>query len=171
MQTRQHLVLMGVAGTGKTTLAALLGDRLGWPTAEGDDFHPAANIAKMSAGTPLTDDDRWPWLEAIAAWMRDEDEAGASTIVTCSALKRAYREVLAATPGHVRFVHLTGRAGLVADRMSHRTDHFMPTTLLPSQLATLEPLGPDEDGITVEVDATPEALAARVLRALRLAAR
>jgi len=168
VQERQHLVLIGVAGSGKTTLAALLAQRLGWAAAEADDFHPPANVAKMAAGTPLTDDDRWPWLRAIAAWIGEQDGAGRSSIVTCSALKRSYRDVLAAAPGRVRFVHLTGDAGLIADRMGHRTGHFMPTTLLPSQFAALEPLAPDEDGVTVDVDAPPDALADEVLRALRL---
>lgn len=168
MEERQHLVLMGVAGSGKTTVAALLAERLGWPTAEADEFHPAANVAKMAAGTPLTDEDRWPWLRAIAAWIGALDEAGRSSIVTCSALKRSYRDVLAAAPGRVRFVHLTGDPALIAERMGNRTGHFMPTTLLPSQFATLEPLQPDEDGVTVTVDAAPGSVADEVLRALDL---
>jgi gluconokinase len=162
---------MGVAGSGKTTVAALLAERLGWPTAEADEFHPAANVAKMAAGTPLTDDDRWPWLRAIATWIGEQDDAGRSSIVTCSALKRAYRDVLAAAPGRVRFVHLAGDASLIAERMGHRTGHFMPTALLPSQFATLEPLEPDEDGVTVTVDAPPATVADEVLRALDLTPR
>lgn len=169
MEERQHLVIMGVAGSGKTTVAGLLAQRLGWASAEADEFHPAANVAKMAAGTPLTDDDRWPWLRAIAAWIGQQDSAGRCSVVTCSALERAYRDVLASAPGRVRFVHLSGDPSLIAGRMGHRTGHFMPTALLPSQFAALEPLQPDEDGVTVPVSADPEAVADEVLRALGLA--
>jgi gluconokinase len=165
----RHLVVMGVAGSGKSTVARLLAQRLGWPCAEGDDFHPAANVARMAAGTPLTDDDRWPWLRAIAAWIGERDEAGTSSVVTCSALKRSYRDVLAAAGGRVRFVHLVGDPALLAERVGRRTDHFMPSSLLPSQLATLEPLAPDEDGVVVDIGASPEAVADDALRALGLA--
>lgn len=168
MEERQHLVVMGVAGSGKTTVAGLLARRLGWTSAEADEFHPASNVAKMAAGTPLTDDDRWPWLRAIALWIGDQDAAGRCSIVTCSALKRSYRDVLAAAPGRVRFVHLAGDPAVIAERMGHRTGHFMPAALLPSQFATLEPLQPDEDGVTVSVAADPEAVADEVLRALGL---
>lgn len=163
----EHLVLMGVAGSGKTTLARLLQDRLGRTYAEADEFHPPANIAKMSAGTPLDDDDRWPWLEAIRDWLTEQTRAGRPSVVTCSALKRTYRDVLRAADGRVRFVHLTASADLLADRMAHREGHFMPTTLLPSQLSTLEPLGADEDGVTVVVDVPPQAVADRTLEALQ----
>src|SRR5690606_25924853 len=103
----QHLVLMGVSGSGKTTLARELEERLGWPYAEADEFHPEANIAKMSAGTPLTDDDRRPWLEAMRDWLTAQTRAGRSSVVTCSALRRAYRDLLRTAEGRVRFVHLT----------------------------------------------------------------
>ncbi len=162
-------MVMGVSGTGKTTVARLLASRLGWTFAEGDDFHPAANVAAMASGRALTDEDRWPWLGSIAAWMGSADAAGTSSVVTCSALRRVYRDVLRTAPGRVRFVHLTGPDALVASRMAARSDHFMPPTLLPSQLATLEPLGPDEDGATVPVDGPPEAVATTALRALGLA--
>lgn len=168
MERREHLVVMGVAGSGKTTVAHILAERLGWVVAEADEFHPAANVAKMAAGTPLTDEDRWPWLAAIAAWIGEQDAAGRSSVVTCSALRRAYRDVLAAAPGRVRFVHLDGTPELIGDRMSHRTGHFMPTTLLPSQFATLEPLQPDEDGVTVPVAVSPNSVADAALRALGL---
>jgi gluconokinase len=159
----QHLVVMGVAGSGKTTVATLLAQRLGTEYAEADQFHPEANIAKMSAGTPLTDDDRWPWLEAIRDWLSAEADAGRSGVVTCSALKRSYRDLLRTARGHVCFVHLDGSPDLLAERMAHRSGHFMPTSLLPSQLATLEPLDEDEPGFTVDVTRTPEEIADLVL--------
>jgi len=165
----QHLVVMGVTGTGKTTVARLLADRLGWTFAEGDDFHPPANVAAMAAGTPLTDEDRAPWLRTIRDWVAEQDAAGVSTVVTCSALRRRYRDVLASAPGDVRFVHLTGDPALVGERMAARVDHFMPVSLLPSQLATLEPLEADEHGVAVAVTASPQDVAQAALTALGLA--
>ncbi len=162
----EHVVVMGVAGSGKTTIAGLLAARLGVEYAEADRFHSAANIAKMSAGTPLTDADRAPWLAAIRDWLSDQADAGRPGVVTCSALKRAYRDELRTARGRVRFVHLTGSPELLAERMAHRSGHFMPTSLLPSQLATLEPLAPDEDGVTVDVAASPEEIADAVLARL-----
>ena len=164
----QHLVIMGVAGSGKTTLAEILTERLGWPYAEADEFHPEANVAKMAAGTPLTDEDRWPWLEAIRDWLTEQTRAGRSSIVTCSALKAGYRDVLRDAEGHVRFVHLTATPELLEDRMAHREGHFMPTTLLPSQLATLQPLADGEDGIEIGVDVPPQEVADRTIEALGL---
>ncbi|WP_189718189.1 gluconokinase [Streptomyces phaeofaciens] len=160
-----HVVaVMGVAGTGKTTIGPLLAARLGVPYAEGDDFHPQANIAKMSAGTPLDDEDRWPWLDAIGAWAHER--AGLGGVVSCSALKRSYRDRLrAAAPGLV-FVHLTGSRELIEDRMGHRQGHFMPTALLDSQFATLEPLRADEAGVAVDVSGSPEEITARATGAL-----
>lgn len=160
---------MGVSGSGKTTVAQLLAERLGRPCAEADDFHPEANVAKMAAGTPLTDDDRWPWLETIRDWLTDEAAAGRSTVVTCSALRLSYRDVLRQARGRVRFVHLTAPDELLADRMDHREGHFMPPGLLPSQLATLEPLTEGEDGVVVVVDVPPEQVADRAMEALGLA--
>jgi len=151
-----HVVVMGVAGSGKTTVAGLLATRLGVDVAEADEFHPQANIDKMSAGTPLTDDDRAPWLAAIRDWLTGETDAGRTAVVTCSALKRSYRDVLRGAHGRVRFVHLDGSPELLAERMAHRSGHFMPTTLLPSQLATLEPLEADEGGMRIDVTAAPE---------------
>ncbi|WP_205710854.1 gluconokinase [Isoptericola sp. BMS4] len=146
-----HVVVMGVAGSGKTTVAALLAERLGLDVAEADEFHPRANIEKMSAGTPLTDEDRWPWLRAIREWLESESDAGRSAVVTCSALKRSYRDELRRARGRVRFVHLAGSRDLLAERMAGRSGHFMPLSLLDSQLATLEPLEADEDGLVVDV--------------------
>ena len=158
-----HLVVMGVAGTGKSTVARALAERLGWPFGEGDDLHPAANVAKMAAGIPLEDADRWPWLDAIAAWTAEQAAAGNSTIVTCSALRRTYRDRLrAAAPGTV-FVHLVGSPSLLAERMTARKDHFMPTSLLQSQLETLEPLEADEPGFTVDVELPAAAIVDEVL--------
>ncbi|WTM18047.1 gluconokinase [Isoptericola halotolerans] len=147
---------MGVAGSGKTTVARLLAERIGVEYAEADQFHSEANIAKMGAGTPLTDEDRAPWLAAIRDWLSAEADAGRPAVVTCSALKRTYRDVLRAARGQVWFLHLDGAPELLAERMTGRSGHFMPTSLLPSQLATLEPLADDEDGLTVDVAAPPE---------------
>jgi len=162
------VVIMGVAGSGKTTLALELTRRLGWPSAEADDFHPPANVAKMAAGVPLTDDDRWPWLEAIRDWLTGEARAGRSTLVTCSALRLAYRDVLRQAEGRVRFVHLTADPALLAERLARRSGHFMPATLLPSQLATLETLVAGEDGIVLTVDVPPDRVADRAVELLGL---
>ena len=135
------LVVMGVAGSGKTTVARMLAERLGWRFQEGDALHPPGNVAKMSAGTPLTDDDRWPWLHAIAAVIDGWRAEGASGIVTCSALKRAYREILVGGRADVRLVHLAGDKALIAARMAARKGHFMPTALLDSQACTGEATG------------------------------
>ncbi|MFF2620390.1 gluconokinase [Oerskovia jenensis] len=158
-----HLVIMGVAGSGKTTVATLLAERTHRPYAEADEFHPQANIAKMSAGTPLTDGDRWPWLRAMRDWLDQQAAEGDSAVVTCSALKRTYRDLLRTAHGRVRFVHLTGSPELLEERMTHRSGHFMPASLLPSQLATLEPLADDEDGITLDVGTPPEELVEQIL--------
>lgn len=164
MHTPHVVVVMGVAGTGKTTIGPLLAARLGVPYAEGDDFHPQANIAKMSAGVPLEDADRWPWLDAIGSWAHDR--AGLGGVVSCSALKRSYRDRLRAAAPGVVFVHLSGDRALIEDRMSHRQGHFMPTALLDSQFATLQPLGADEAGVTVSVAGTPEEITERTSAAL-----
>ncbi|HZG04670.1 MAG TPA: gluconokinase [Streptomyces sp.] len=165
MSTPHVVAVMGVAGTGKTTIGPLIAARLGVPYAEGDDFHPAANIAKMTAGTPLTDEDRLPWLDGIGAWARGREGLGG--VVSCSALKRSYRDRLRAAAPHLVFVHLTGDRRLIEDRMSRRTGHFMPTALLDSQFATLEPLEPDEAGVAVDVSGSPEEITERAVGALR----
>lgn len=166
--TPQHLVIMGVSGSGKTTISTLLSEHLGWIAAEADEFHPEANITKMSSGTPLTDDDRWPWLDSIRNWMDTQAENGRSTIVTCSALKHSYRDVLAAASGDVHFVHLNGDAALLSERMKTRSGHFMPASLLPSQLNTLEPLADDEPGVVVDILKPPADIAAEILTRLNL---
>ncbi|GGN69980.1 gluconokinase [Streptomyces albiflavescens] len=164
-RTPHVVVVMGVAGTGKTTIGPLLATRLGVPYAEGDDFHPQANIAKMTAGTPLTDEDRWPWLDAIGAWAHER--AGLGGVVSSSALKRSYRDRLRAAAPGVVFVHLTGDRKLIEDRMSHRQGHFMPTALLDSQFATLQPLEADEAGVAVDVSGDPGEITERAVAALQ----
>ncbi|MEV0536586.1 gluconokinase [Kitasatospora sp. NPDC050463] len=161
------VVVMGVSGVGKTTVARLLADRLDLPYAEADDFHPPANIAKMSAGIPLDDADRAPWLRALGAWLGERAQAGTGGVVTCSALKHHYRDTLrAACPGAF-FLHLSGGHELVGDRLAHRTGHFMPPSLLDSQYAALEPLGPDERGAVLDVGPIPEELVEMAVALLR----
>ena len=162
-----HVVVMGVTGTGKSSVAKALQQRLGWFFAEGDDLHPAANVAKMAAGIPLEDADRWPWLAAIAEVTSAHAARGESTIVTCSALRRAYRDRLRQAADGTVFVHLVGSPELLAERMADRKGHFMPASLLASQLATLEPLEADEPGILVDVAGTVEATVEQVLEFLR----
>ncbi|WEV65229.1 gluconokinase [Bifidobacterium sp. ESL0764] len=161
-----HVVVMGVAGCGKTTVAEAVRDRLGFVMAEGDDFHPKANVDKMSHGIPLTDEDRWPWLETISQWMTDQDRQGNSTVVSCSALKKAYREVLHKHVD-VLFVHLAGSQELIGGRLAKRTGHYMPPSLLPSQFADLEPLEADENGVTVSVEGDPAMVEDRAIEAIR----
>ncbi|RSS74802.1 gluconokinase [Streptomyces sp. WAC06614] len=164
MSSGQVVVVMGVAGTGKTTVGRLLAAALHLPYAEGDAFHPPANIRKMAAGVPLDDADRLPWLDAVGDWARRTGDRGG--VVAASALKRAYRDRLrAAAPGAV-FVHLTGDRELIRRRMTAREGHFMPPSLLDSQFAALEPLRPDEAGVTVDVTGTPEEITARAVTAL-----
>lgn len=162
-----HLVVMGVSGSGKTTIAQAINGRLGWQFAEGDDFHPPTSVAKMAAGLPLTDADRWPWLRALVEWTREHDRQGRSTVLTCSALRRAYRDVLREGTERTFFVHLVGTKALLLDRMSGR-EHYMPISLLQSQLDTLEPLGADEAGMVVDVAHPPARIADRVLTRLDL---
>lgn len=158
------IVVMGVSGAGKTTVGRELAKRQGVDYAEADEFHPPENIAKMSSGTPLTDDDRWPWLRAIAAWISDHQQTGG--VVTSSALKRKYRDVLR-TGGDVFFVHLDGTRELIAERLAARKGHFMPPALLDSQIADLEPLQPDERGVVLDIDAEPDELVEAAVRAAR----
>lgn len=151
-----RIVVMGVSGCGKSTVATLLAARLGVPYVDADDLHPAANVARMSAGIPLTDDDREPWLDTVAATLADAPDG---VVVACSALRRTYRDSLrAGAPGTV-VVHLDGTPELLAARIGARTDHFMPASLLDTQLATLERLADDEPGTVLDVTATPDELA------------
>jgi gluconokinase len=161
----RRAVIMGVAGCGKSLVGAALARRLGAGWHDGDDLHPPANIAKMSRGEPLTDADRAPWLAAVGAALRREDSP---MLIGCSALKRRYRDAIrAAADAPVAFVHLTGSRDLIAARMAARAGHFMPLSLLDSQFEALEPLGADETGVAVDIDAVPAAVVAAALRGLR----
>jgi gluconokinase len=160
------IVVLGVSGTGKTTVARLLAERLGHPFTDADDLHPPGNIAKMAAGVPLDDADRRPWLEAVGRRLHERDAAGTGCVVACSALKRRYRDTLrAACPG-VLFLHLTAGHDLLAQRLARRTGHFMPTLLLDSQLAALEPLEPDERGASLDAGPAPDLIAEKALELL-----
>jgi gluconokinase/shikimate kinase len=143
------LVLMGVSGSGKSTVAGLLAGRLAWDLEEGDDLHPPANVAKMAAGHPLTDEDRWPWLDRVAGWIGEHTDAGRPGVITCSALKRRYRDVLRGE--HVVFVYLAGTHDQIAARLTARHGHYMPASLLDSQFAALEPPTPDERFVTIDI--------------------
>ena len=160
------LVVMGVSGIGKTTVAAKLVARTGWTFVEGDDLHPEANRPAMAAGHPLEDAQRWPWLRRVAAWIGEQEEAGRNAVVTCSALKRSYRDLLRDGHPSVTFVHLLAPPGLIDARITARRGHFMPASLLASQLATLEPLQAGEPGVEVTAAGTPDDIAASALRAL-----
>ena len=166
MRSPLQLVVMGVSGSGKSTVAVLIGERLGCEVAEGDDFHSPENVAKMAAGQPLTDEDRLPWLRAIAAWLAERARAGVPAIITCSALKRSYRDLLREAAPRLAFLHLSGDRALIADRIEARSGHFMPVQLLDSQYAALEPLEADERGLTLDVARTPDELADAALDGL-----
>jgi gluconokinase len=161
------LVMMGVSGSGKTTVAKGVADRLGWQMLEGDKLHPPANIAKMSAGTPLTDEDRWPWLHAIAAAIDDWRANGVSGVVACSALKRAYRDILIGPRPDVVLVYLQGSHDLIATRMAARHGHFMPPGLLDSQFATLEEPSEAERPIVASIARPPDAIITTIIEKLR----
>ncbi|MDR7330150.1 gluconokinase [Corynebacterium guangdongense] len=148
-----HVVVMGVSGSGKTTVGEMLAEQLGLPYYDGDDLHPQANIDKMAQGIPLTDEDRWPWLTLVGEWLAERPAGG---VIGCSALKRSYRDAIrAASPG-VSFVHVHGAKELLRERMEHRPGHFMPASLLDSQFATLEELDEDEVGQVFDVADTPD---------------
>jgi gluconokinase len=161
------VVVMGVSGSGKSTVAAGLAERLGWESAEGDEFHPAANVEKMRNGTPLDDDDRWPWLRTLAAWIGEHEQTGKSAVVTCSALKRSYRDLLRDGHPSVWFAHVTADADLLRERVGGRTGHYMPSSLLESQLATLQPLQDDEPGASISGAGAPEEVVKALLTALK----
>ena len=156
------LVVMGVSGSGKSTVADALARHLGWPFAEGDDFHPPANVAKMHSGHPLDDADRKPWLEALAAWIDARLAAGEHGIVTCSALKHTYRDILAKDRPGVVFVYLKGTMETVAGHLANRTGHFMPASLLPSQFETLEEPRADERFVAVDAAQPVETIVAEI---------
>jgi gluconokinase len=161
-----HIVVMGVSATGKTSVGELLAEELGGEFVEGDSLHPRRNIEKMEAGTPLTDEDRWPWLQAIADLVAVRDHEGTSTVVTCSALKRKYRDILRdAAPTF--FVHLDAPFQVLEARMQQRTKHFMPTSLLRSQFDTLEPLDEDESGAVVDVSPPIDEVVEEAVNAVR----
>ena len=162
------LIVMGVSGSGKSTVAQALGERLGWRFEDGDSFHPAGNVAKMRAGHPLTDEDRWPWLNAIADEIGRICKARDHVIIACSALKHAYRDVLLRGRNDVRFVFLKGTQELIADRLAHRKGHFMPPELLTSQFRTLESPDASEHVITASIDASVAAIVDDILRQLQL---
>jgi carbohydrate kinase (thermoresistant glucokinase family) len=160
-----RVVVMGVSGSGKSTLAQRLAERLALPFVEGDELHPEANVAKMAAGTPLTDEDRQGWLEAIAARLATAPAGG--LVVTCSALKRRYRDLLRGSAPDLRLVHLHGAAPLIEQRLLSRAGHYMPPSLLQSQLDTLEPPAADEHAIVLPITGTPEAMVDSAVRELR----
>jgi len=163
---RPLVLVMGVSGAGKSTLGALLAERLRVPFADADAFHPPANIRKMSTGVPLTDADRWPWLDAIGAWLDARATEGAGGVATCSALKRAYRARLLGTRPGVRLLYLKGEPELIATRQAARTDHFMPASLMASQFATLEEPAPEENAIVLSVVPPPARIVQDAMRAL-----
>jgi gluconokinase len=164
-----RLCVMGVSGAGKTVVGPLLAGALGVAFLEGDDLHPPDNVRRMAQGIPLTDDDRRGWLAAIASRLAHARQTGAGLVVACSALKRAYRDILrsAAPDAELRFVHLTGDRALIARRLSQRVGHFMPAALLDSQLATLEVPTPEEHAWTFDVADTPESIVAQIVARLK----
>lgn len=162
------IVVMGVSGCGKTTVAEKLSKHLRWPYAEADTFHPTSNVEKMRAGTPLTDDDRWPWLDAMRGWIDSTRAEGKRCIVTCSALKRAYRDRLAKGRDDVRIVHLEGTYDLIASRLLARRHEYMPASLLKSQFDILEAPGEDENPLVLPIDRDPDDLVREILAKLNL---
>jgi gluconokinase len=163
------LIVMGVSGSGKSTIGTLLAMRLQWEFEDGDWFHPAANVDKMHRGIPLTDEDRWPWLAAIAEWIDKTRQSGGHAVIACSALKRRYRDVLIGDRKDVRLVYLRGDEALIARRFATRHEHFMPLTLLHSQFEALEEPAPAENPITVSIEPMPREVVSQILSALRAA--
>jgi gluconokinase len=162
------VIVMGVSGCGKSTIGALLASRLRWEFEDADWFHPDSNVDKMHNGIPLTDEDRWPWLDAIAAWIDKTRRAGRHAVIACSALKRRYRDVLIGDRADVRLVYLKGDETLIARRFATRHEHFMPRSLLHSQFEALEEPGPDEKPIIVSIEPKPPEIVARILSAMNM---
>jgi carbohydrate kinase (thermoresistant glucokinase family) len=160
------LIVMGVSGSGKSTIGTLLAMRLQWEFEDGDWFHPAANVDKMHRGIPLTDEDRRPWLAAIAEWIDQTRRSGGHGVIACSALKRRYRDVLVGDRKDVGLVYLKGDEALIARRFATRHEHFMPVSLLHSQFEALEEPGPDENPITVSVEPAPREVVSQIVSVL-----
>jgi gluconokinase len=160
------LIVMGVSGSGKSTVGSLLVHRLHWEFEDADWFHPASNVDKMHSGIPLTDEDRWPWLRAVAGWIDQTRRSGGHGVVPCSALKRRYRDILIGDRADVRLVYLKGDETLIARRLATRHEHFMPRSLLHSQFEALEEPGADENPITVSIEPPPREIVARILAEL-----
>jgi gluconokinase len=161
------VIVMGVSGSGKSTIGSLMAGRLQWEFEDGDWFHPATNVEKMHKGIPLTDDDRWPWLRAIEAWIDKTGREGGHGVIACSVLKRRYRDILIADRADVRLVYLKGSEELVARRIATRHEHFMPPSLLHSQFAALEEPGPDENPITISIEPRPSQIVTHILAVLK----
>jgi gluconokinase len=161
------ILVMGVSGAGKTTIGKLLAERLGWEFADGDQFHPPANVERMRSGVPLTDQDRQPWLEAIAAWVDEIRRNDGQAVTAASVLKRSYRDIVIGERPDVRLVFLEGSRELIAQRVAARRGHYMPASLLDSQFDTLEPPGPDENAIRVSIDPPPEQIVSHIVEQLR----
>jgi carbohydrate kinase (thermoresistant glucokinase family) len=162
------IIVMGVSGCGKSTIGALLASRLQWEFEDADWFHPASNVDKMHSGIPLTDEDRWPWLAAVAAWIDKARRSGGHGVVACSALKRSYRDVLIGDRADVRLVYLKGDETLIARRIATRHEHFMPRSLLHSQFEALEEPGSDEKPIVVSIEPKPPEIVAQILSAINM---
>ena len=162
------MIVMGVSGSGKSTIGALLARRLHWEFEDADWLHPASNVDKMHSGIPLTDADRLPWLDAVAAWIDDTRRSGGHAVVACSALKRRYRDILIGERTDVRLVYLKGEETLIARRIATRHEHFMPPSLLHSQFETLEEPGADEAPVTVSIEPQPRQIVAQILSGLAL---
>ncbi|MDW5326515.1 gluconokinase [Plantactinospora sp. KLBMP9567] len=168
VRSTRHVVVMGVSGSGKTTVAEGISALTGLTFAEADEFHPESNVELMRAGVPLDDGHRWPWLRELAGWMAQRAAEGVSTVLACSALRRSYRDVLRQGPPSVDFVFLDGSAEVIRERISRRAGHYMPASLLDSQIATLERPAPDERVLTLDVAATPEDLVEAAVEGLDL---
>jgi carbohydrate kinase (thermoresistant glucokinase family) len=157
------VIVMGVSGSGKSTIGEMLAARLEWEFEDGDSFHPESNVRKMHNGIPLNDGDRWPWLAAIAVWIDKMRHSGRRGVIACSALKRSYRDVLIGDRSDVRLVYLKGDEALIAERIADRHKHFMPTSLLHSQFEALEEPGPDETPIVVSIEPKPPEIVSQIL--------